>query len=153
MNTALVISSLSGRSHMILYAVRDTMDIYLSMITFKASCLPRATSRIKDASLTCSSFICPFVKFIQGALFKNNSEHAPSDSKTQLSFQSAPRFCAEALCSDTPFSAKFPVSRTGNCHSATIPCSDTPFQEEKPVSRQPDTGKAVAQCRDTPFFA
>ena len=40
----------------------------------------------------------------------------------------------EVRCSDTPFSAKFPVSRTGNCHSAKVPCSDTPFQEEKPVS-------------------
>ena len=83
MNTSRVMSSLSGRSHMILYAVRDTMYIYLSMITFKASRLPRTTSRIKDASLACPILICPFIKFIQGALFKNNSEHAPSDSKKQ----------------------------------------------------------------------
>ena len=100
MNTSRVMSSLSGRSHMILYAVRDTMYIYLSMITFKASRLPRTTSRIKDASLACPILICPFIKFIQEALFKNNSEHAPptAKSKTQLSFQSAPRFCAEGSC-------------------------------------------------------
>ena len=151
MNTSRVMSSLSGRSHMILYAVRDTMVIYLSMITFKASRHPRTTSRIKDASLACPILICPFIKFIQGALFKNNSEHAPSDSKKQNATFLPAR--AAVLSSDTPFSAKSPVSRTGNCHSATIPCSDTPFQEEKPVSRQPDTGKAEAQCSHTPFSA
>ena len=83
MNTSRVMSSLSGRSHMILYAVRDTMVIYLSMIIFKAPRLPRATSLIKNASLACPILICPFIKFIQGALFKNNSEDAPSDSKKQ----------------------------------------------------------------------
>ena len=131
---------------MILYAVRDTMYIYLSMITFKASRLPRATSRIKDASLACSIFICPFVKFIQGALFKNNSEHAPSDSKKQnatflparaavLSRGSVQRVRAEVLCSDTPFSAKFPVSRTGNGVLSEVPCSDTHFSARFHVSR------------------
>ena len=106
MNTSRVMSSLSGRSHMILYAVRDTMYIYLSMITLKASRLPRATSLIKNASLACPILICPFIKFIQGALFKNNSEDAPSDSKKQnapflsaraevLRSGSVQRFCAE----------------------------------------------------------
>ena len=66
---------------------------------------------------------------------------------------SVQRVRAEVLCSDTPFSAKFHVSRTGYCRSAEVSCSDTPFQEEKPVSRQLDTGKAVAQCSDTPFSA
>ncbi|MBR6547311.1 MAG: hypothetical protein IKT69_03325, partial [Bacteroidales bacterium] len=85
------------------------MYIYLSMITFKASRLPRTASRIKDASLACPILICPFIKFIQGALFKNNSEHAPSDSKKQnahflsaraavLRSGSVQRVRAEVLC-------------------------------------------------------
>ena len=104
MNTSRVMSSLSGRSHMIRYAVRDTMYRYLSMITFKAPRLPRATSSIKDASLACHILICPFVKFIQGALFKNNSEHAPPTAKAKRNFPFSPhrgsvqRVRAEATC-------------------------------------------------------
>ena len=96
--------------------------------------------------------------------FQKQFRTRPSDSKKQnatfLSVRTAAlcrgfvqRFCAEVLCSDTPFFAGFPVSRTGSGVLSAVPCSDTPFQEEKPVSRQLDTGKTEARCSDTPFSA
>lgn len=64
-------------------------------------------------------------------------------------------------CSDTPFSAKFPVSRKGKRCFPAHSCRDTPFSEKYPVSRTKTTTSAAnrttpkhaTHCSDTPFSA
>ena len=56
----------------------------------------------------------------------------------------------EARCSDTPFSAKFHVSRTGNCHSTEVPRSDTPFSARFLVSRKGNCSRPKNKYPETP---
>ena len=53
-------------------------------------------------------------------------------------------------CNDTPFSAGFLVSRTGNCHSTEVPCSDTPFSARFLVSRKGNCSRPKNKHPETP---
>ena len=67
----------------------------------------------------------------------------------------ASRFCETEVfpCSDTPFSAKNPVSRTGFRPLSCFSCRDTPFPVQKSVSRAGFVEIEAFPCRDTPFLA
>ena len=56
-------------------------------------------------------------------------------------------------CSDTPFSAKFPVSRKGKRCFPAHSCRDTPFSEKHPVSRTKTTSAADKTAPNTPLPA